>query len=234
MSKIIPNSFQTPNILTDEFMSLLDGDEVKCYLAVTRKTLGWLKMSDRISKSQLMEMSGLSEGRVTDCMKNLVSFGLVVRKSENNAENHGIEWALQMDDSKIMFGLMNGRAHQRTQNNAQRTAKMREGVGMSHIGGGCATADTKAIKKDVFYFYQNNIELLTQYNRDFLQSLVDEYTEEWVTEALKECIERGKRNLKYAAAVLKGWKADGFKVDTRKTKTPSARPAYTPPADVKW
>jgi len=231
MSKIIPNTFQTPNILTDEFMSLLHGDEIKCYLAVTRKTLGWLKREDRISKSQLAKMTGLSEPRITDCMKNLVEFGLVVRKSENNAENHGIEWALELDDTKINRGKMQDRAYQIDQKNAQRTAKMRAGGGMSHNGGVCATEDTKAIKKDVFYFYQNNIEFITQHNREVILGLVEDYTEEWVLEAFKECVERNKKNLKYATAILKSWKASGYKADTRQPKTPAT---YTPPANVLW
>ena len=39
-SKIIPNTFQTPNALTDEVMRLLSGNEVKCYLVIVRKTFG--------------------------------------------------------------------------------------------------------------------------------------------------------------------------------------------------
>jgi phage replication O-like protein O len=227
MSKIIPNTFQTPNILTDEFMSILDGDEIKCYLAVTRKTLGWLKRADRISKSQLADITGLSDGRITDCMKNLVSFGLVIRKSENNSQNHGIEWALELDDAKINRAKMQERAYQASQKNAQRTAKMRAGGGHVTHGGACVTEDTKAIKEDVFFFYQNNIEFLSQYNRDYLKSLIEDYTEEWVLAALKECAERNKRNLKYATAILKSWKADGFKVDTRKKETEAeAEPDY--------
>jgi len=230
MSKIIPNTFQTPNILTDEFMSMLHGDEIKCYLAVTRKTLGWLKRADRISKSQLAELTGLSDGRITDCMKNLVSFGLVVRKSENNPQNQGIEWALELDDAKINRARMNSRAYETSQKNAERTAKMRLAGGAVAHDPPCDTQHTKAIKEDVFFFYQNNIEFLSQHNRDYLKSLIEEYTEDWVLEALKECAERNKRNLKYATAILKGWKADGFKVDTRKKEAAQAdAPAYQDP-----
>jgi len=134
-----------------------------------------------------------------------------------------------MDDSKIKRALMHDRQYQKDKKNAERTARMRDGVGMSDIGGTCVTENTKAIKKDAFYFYKNNIEQLNEYNSGMLKSLIDDYTEEWVIEALKECVERNKRNLKYATAILKSWKADGFKVDTRKPKEeakPEQKPAY--------
>lgn len=55
-----PNYTQTPNILFDEIMRDLNGAELKVILAVIRKTFGWHKERDRISLTQLEEMTGLS------------------------------------------------------------------------------------------------------------------------------------------------------------------------------
>lgn len=55
-----PNYTQTPNILFDEIMRDLNGAELKVMLAVIRKTFGWHKERDRISLTQLEEMTGLS------------------------------------------------------------------------------------------------------------------------------------------------------------------------------
>jgi phage replication O-like protein O len=55
-----PNYTQTPNILFDEIMRDLNGVELKVILAVIRKTFGWHKERDRISLTQLEEMTGLS------------------------------------------------------------------------------------------------------------------------------------------------------------------------------
>ncbi|MDG6857184.1 hypothetical protein [Glaesserella parasuis] len=41
MSKFIPNSFQVPNAVVDELMSVLSGAEFKCYMLVVRQTTGW-------------------------------------------------------------------------------------------------------------------------------------------------------------------------------------------------
>jgi len=85
-SKIIPNTFQTPNLLTDDgLMALLSGNEVKCYLVVIRKTFGWRKERDRIAKSQITQATGLMKPTVDDCMAILVKFGLVLCTAENNA-----------------------------------------------------------------------------------------------------------------------------------------------------
>lgn len=143
-SKIVPNTFQTPNVLVDDLMRLMTGDEVKCYLVVVRKTFGWLKRTDRIAKSQIMELTGLSDGTVDDCMKSLVKYNIVKRLSENDpAKNYGVEWEIQTDDSAIYYGSLQGRANDKAAINATRTAKMRAGGGdvaqpqvVAHTGGG--------------------------------------------------------------------------------------------------
>ena len=88
-SKILPNSFQTPNFFVDECMSLLTGNEFKCLSFLSRKTFGWQKRSDRISKSQIMAATGLANETVDKAMNSLVEFGLVLRVSENNPQNAG-------------------------------------------------------------------------------------------------------------------------------------------------
>lgn len=107
-SKIVPNTFQTPNTLVDDFMRYLTGNETKCYLVIVRKTLGWLKRRDRISLSQIMEFTGMSEGPARESMKELCRFGLVNRTAENDPnKNLGPEYELELDEMKIsMAGLV--------------------------------------------------------------------------------------------------------------------------------
>lgn len=56
-----------------------------------------------------------------------------------------------------------------------------------------------------------------------LDSLEKEYTEMWVTEALKESNDQGIRNLKYVKGILKNWKTKGFKVEKPKGKKETER-----------
>ena len=101
-SKILPNSFQTPNILVDEFMRYLSGNEVKAYLVIDRKTLGWQKQRDNISLSQIVELTGMGRGTAIDTMRTLCGYGLIVKISENDPKrNHGSEYSLQTDDRFI-------------------------------------------------------------------------------------------------------------------------------------
>lgn len=99
-SKIIPNSYQSPNFLVDVVMRLLSGNEQKCVDAICRKTFGWQKRTDRISKSQLVALTGLGENTVDTCMATLVKFRVVLRVSESMG-NKGVEWGIQTDDAKI-------------------------------------------------------------------------------------------------------------------------------------
>ncbi len=106
-SKIIPNTFQKPNWIVDVVMRYLPGEHYKCLDVVVRKTLGWLKERDRISTSQIVELTGIGKNTVYKCMKDLCEFGLVLKTDGNNASNQGNEWALQLDDRRVnLSGLM--------------------------------------------------------------------------------------------------------------------------------
>ncbi|RPH61992.1 MAG: hypothetical protein EHM81_03125 [Chloroflexi bacterium] len=125
-SKILPNSFQTPNFFVDDCMALLTGNEFKCLSFLARKTFGWQKRSDRISKSQIMAATGLANETVDKAMHALVGFGLVLRTAENNPQNTGTEWALQTDDSRVRFDLLLERQEKSTEAQRQKTEKGRQ------------------------------------------------------------------------------------------------------------
>jgi phage replication O-like protein O len=55
----LPNHTQVPNEFVDEVMSGLNGSAVKVFIAICRKTIGWHKVSDAISYSQIEKMTGL-------------------------------------------------------------------------------------------------------------------------------------------------------------------------------
>ena len=46
-----------------------------------------------------------------------------------------------------------------------------------------------------------------------IELLSEEYTEMWVSEALKEANDQGVRTMKYVKGILKNWKARGFKAE---------------------
>ncbi|WP_171023788.1 replication protein [Mannheimia varigena] len=61
MSKFIPNSFQMPNAIVDEFLYRISGNAFKCYALIARQTTGWQKQSDKISVSQFMDKCNIKD-----------------------------------------------------------------------------------------------------------------------------------------------------------------------------
>lgn len=78
--KYFPNSTQLPNIVVDELMADMSGNQLKVYLVVIRKTVGWHKESDAISISQICKLTGLADDRtVKRILRYLHSKGLINR-----------------------------------------------------------------------------------------------------------------------------------------------------------
>jgi phage replication O-like protein O len=229
-SKIIPNTFQTPNLLIDGgLMALLSGNEVKCYLVVIRKTFGWRKDRDRIAKSQIAAATGLSETTVDDCMASLVRNGLVLRTAENNPANAGVEWAPQMDDRQIDYSGLKARQADAKSKNSRRTEKARAARGGDvqhphHVqqpqGGDVQQPPQQPIKTNVLVVvnadfaeickaYEQEFGALTPMIADAIKGSVDTYPVEWIQEAMQIAVESNKRSWAYVEGVLKNCKAAG-------------------------
>jgi phage replication O-like protein O len=89
-----PNYTQIPNVYFDEIMTKLNGSENLVFLAIMRKTFGWQKKRDRISYSQLMEITGLAKSTVSDALKSLLEMKFIV--SEKDGQN--IRYSVVVDD----------------------------------------------------------------------------------------------------------------------------------------
>ena len=125
-SKITPNTFQTPNVLVDDYMQYLTGNETKCYLVVVRKTLGWLKRRDCISLSQITTLSGMGDGPAREAMKALCQFGLVIKTADNDPlKNYGPEYELELDDMKVSMAGLIARHAEKESAAAKQTSKAR-------------------------------------------------------------------------------------------------------------
>lgn len=61
---VLPRSTPLPNVFTDRLLPLLSRSETAVFLAVWRKTVGWDKIADWISLSQLQKATGLSRNSV--------------------------------------------------------------------------------------------------------------------------------------------------------------------------
>lgn len=74
-----PNYTQCPNVFFDEILKDISGAEAKVFCVIMRKTFGWQKSRDRISYSQIMDMSGIaSRETVSKAIKGLEKRGCVI------------------------------------------------------------------------------------------------------------------------------------------------------------
>jgi phage replication O-like protein O len=232
-SKIIPNTFQTPNLFLDDgLLALLTGSETKCYLVIIRKTFGWRKDRDRIAKSQIAQLTGLSEPTVDDCMANLVKFGLVVCTAENNPANSGKEWAPQMDDSLIDYAGLQKRQSDTKLSSIKRTEKARLAKGgivqLPHLvqqpQGGVvqlppqqplSTTNVLVVLNADFAkiseAYEQEFGALTPMIADSIQDAIDTYPPEWIPEAMQIAVASNKRSWKYVEGILKNCKAKNIR-----------------------
>jgi hypothetical protein len=60
-NKFIPNSFQVPNVLVDEYITELSSHSFKLLMFIIRKTKGFQKQKDTISTTQLAKVLGVKK-----------------------------------------------------------------------------------------------------------------------------------------------------------------------------
>lgn len=91
MEKI--NHTQISNDFIDKHMAELSGAEVKIFIAISRKTIGWHKDTDKISISQLMELTGLSNRQIINSINFLNNKNLITTiKSQGRSTEFEINY----------------------------------------------------------------------------------------------------------------------------------------------
>lgn len=98
MSYEAPNYTQIPNALLDEHLPHMKEAELKVTLAIARKTFGWHKQTDKISLSQLMEITGMSSQGV----RNGLSAGMKRGTIERTPDGQGFVYHLAISSPKTM------------------------------------------------------------------------------------------------------------------------------------
>lgn len=72
---------QVPNIILDEWMKTMHASSFMVLMVICRKTLGWRKEYDKISISQIMELTGLSNKTITLALKELTDKKLIINEN---------------------------------------------------------------------------------------------------------------------------------------------------------
>lgn len=134
-SLLVPNSFQTPNVIIDKCLKHLTGEEAKCLLVLIRKTFGFQQESAPISHEYLIACTGLSSAAVTTAMTSLKAVGLVVvTKGADRLNGKSAEYALELDSGNVLFDELAARTSRRQDANRKRIEKARAARGLGSVG----------------------------------------------------------------------------------------------------
>jgi phage replication O-like protein O len=100
--KLKPNFTPVPNVFFDEIMRGLAPGAIKVLLAIFRFTYGWGKQSDRISASQLAEMTGLARQNVFRAVKQLGSLISVKRGDTTKYQANEYRLNIEIADTDLV------------------------------------------------------------------------------------------------------------------------------------
>lgn len=82
---------QVPNELIDTHLNKIKNSELKVYMLICRKTLGFQKRKDKISLSQMTKITGLAKSTVIEAIKGLQHYGLIHKYTGQQTHQYGIE-----------------------------------------------------------------------------------------------------------------------------------------------
>jgi len=81
-------------------MKDMSGSELKVIMVICRKTFGWHKERDKISITQMMELTGLSNRAAIDAIKKLMARGLIARRQLGEFKTSPYEYAMILSASE--------------------------------------------------------------------------------------------------------------------------------------
>lgn len=93
-----PNYTQISNDFIDNYLHKCSGAEAKIFLAITRKTIGWHKIVDQISYSQIKMLTGLSTNALKSAIEKLIKKDLIHQYPNTNGQGYLYDIAMSEND----------------------------------------------------------------------------------------------------------------------------------------
>lgn len=94
-----PNFTMIPNVLFDSLMAKMDDSELRVTLALCRKLFGWHKARDHVSRSQLIELTGLSKNGVITGIEKGIQRGTIQQYTTRTPNGEGYAYSLRVRDA---------------------------------------------------------------------------------------------------------------------------------------
>lgn len=91
-----PNTCQVPNVIIDYWMHQLTDTQFKVLMVITRKTLGWGKIRDHISSSQIEKLTGFGSTAVRSAIIKLQALELIEVMQHKQADGVNLPNTFQL------------------------------------------------------------------------------------------------------------------------------------------
>ncbi len=103
MEKIPKSNYtQIPNVFFDEIMKKISPSDNLVLMTIMRKTFGWQKQVDKISYSQIIEMTGLVKSTVSISIKSLEEKGLIYVTREGQINTYSVVVHEHNDEKELV------------------------------------------------------------------------------------------------------------------------------------
>jgi len=108
MSKYIPNSYQTPNIIVDELITKITDAEFKIYHVIIRNTTGWQRSrTDTLTVEKICNIVGKSKPTVIKALTGLIELKLIKRYGkQRTGYKYGVNFSIDGERTKTKKKLM--------------------------------------------------------------------------------------------------------------------------------
>lgn len=224
------------NFILDVIMPELKPTHWKVLCFIMRKTIGWHRVEDGLSYSQIMDGTGIkNRTTISGAIKELVRLGYIARlatEEQNDPNRYRIntEYEIEVEGSKketkpepepepkedpagSTKNVLPPENEQKggTKNVPQVVQKsdtQKKGKeNNNHRRGGGGALDGEFAQ--VCKVYESEIGMLTAHVSERLGDFMEEYSAGWVIDSMKIARENGAPRLKYFEAILQRWGTHG-------------------------
>lgn len=218
-----PNYTQFPNALI-MLMPEMGEAELKVTLAIARKTFGWHKDEDKLSLSQLMELTGLSRQGVLNGILAGTERGTIARRED------GDSFKYRLLVNEVDQTSQPSRPEVVNEVDTQKKDKEKKETAAVAMEENQPTQDTP----NIFKLYEN---LGLSLNPTIAEQLIEaetQYPPGWIKEAFSRAAAANVRRWNYIEGILKQWLAAGAMDYPARFEKVAHMPAPVAPMNPKW
>ena len=191
-----------PNLFMNLLMPQMDSPELKTMLYIFQTIYGKKGSPRYASLSEL-----LASAPLVASMKDASNPAEAIKAALDGAVGRGaiIDLEVKQDGASEHLYFIN------TQSDREAVERIRSGALKLPKIECVRPAEPPVEQKDIFSLYEENIGMLTPMIAEELKDALTQYPEEWIGDAIREAVNKNKRNWSYISRILERWLAEGKK-----------------------